>query len=404
MCRVTGEASSIRMFGVPRIFTVSVRHGNSTGKGDRRNRRESEIEGICRLKVLAGFYTTPVSPESIRRGINGKGSAHMDRMQSRWNSIAERHERKTAVRRDWLWDEGESPEYRSKHFGEWHEPDRSFTRNAGLVNDVLGRMSPEARIRTEAEILASETVATARLEGVRLNRKSVLTAILNAYGFDTHRRAGAAETAMAGFTLDVHRNFDSPLTEARLMSWHESIGRARGASGDLGRYRESDERKIPRNVDRLYPSGFRGVRAARVPAEMKRFIWMFNRNIVRLDEKTEPLSSLPWVYLYFLQIRPFGKCNGTLARALLAMTIARRLGCATPMKMSYEIRMCHAGHQKIIDTEIWNMETSGLTHYLGKAGLSVSRRTLRVVEGYGKSPSAFSRRWTTGLLRATGCL
>ena len=331
----------------------------------------------------------------------------MDRARNKWDSpedLINDPRWKTPARKDWLWDEGESPRYRFKHFGRWYEPDRSFTRNARFVDDVLGRMSPEARIRTEAEMLAGETVATARLEGVRLNRKFVLTAILNEYGFDTHRRAGAAETAMAGLTLDVHRNFDKPLTEARLMSWHKSIGRARGASGDLGRYRETDERKIPRNVDPLYPRAFRGVRSARIPLEMNRFIKEVNEHFVPSDESPGPTRDLGWVYLHVMQIRPFEKYNGMIVRALLAMMIARRLGCATPIKMSRAIHGSYAEIRRITNRSIGRMETTAFDHYLCDAGLSVSRRTLRVVKGYGKSPSAFSRRWTTWLLRAAGCL
>ena len=328
----------------------------------------------------------------------------MSMAQSRWNSIAERHERETAVRIDWLWDEGESPEYRFKHFGEWHEPSLDFTRNVGLVDDVFVRMSPEARIRVEAEILTSETVATARLEGVRLNRKSVKTAILNTSGLDTHIRAGAAATAMAEFTLDVHRNFNKPLTEDRLMSWHESIGRCGGAKGDFGRWRDTAHNGKTHNLDRTYPRAFKGVDVGRVPAEMKHFIWMFNKHIGKVDEHSEVIQGCSWVYLYFLQIRPFARYNGAMARALLAMTISRRLGYAVPMKMSHEILLTGRKHRNVINRCIGQLETSMLHEYVNQACMSVSRRTLRVVKGYGKSPSAFSRRWTTGFLRATGCL
>ena len=328
----------------------------------------------------------------------------MDRMQKRLISLAERHERRTAVRRDWLWNEGESPEYRFKHFNRLHEPDRSFTRNAELVEDVLGRMSPEARIRTEAEMLASETVATAMLEGVRLNRKSVVTAVLHAYGLDTHRRTGARENVMAGFTLDVHRNFDKPLTEARLMSWHESIGRAWFISGELGCYRKSDVRRIPHNVDTAYPRTFVGVKAARIPAEMERFIQAFNFRTSNMDERPGPVMNLGFLYLYFLQMRPFGRCNGMIVRALLSLAISRRMGCATPIKMSRAIEMTRSTEKTNLHKWMREMDSTVFHEYLGEICMSVSRRTLWVVKGYGKSPSTFSRWRTTRRLREVGWL
>ena len=328
----------------------------------------------------------------------------MNRISKKWEAPDYLLNARVRKRTDWLWDEGESPEYRCKHFNEWHEPDRSFTRNAELVEDVLGRMSPEARIRTEAEMLASETVATAKLEGVRLNRKSVVAAILHAYGLDTHRRAGARETAMAGLTLDIHRNFDKPLTEARLMSWHKSIGRAWFVSGELGCYRKSDVRRIPRNVDTAYPRTFVGVKAARIPAEMERFIQAFNFRTSSSDECPGTLRNLGFLYLNFLQMRPFGRCNGMIVRALLSLAISRRMGCATPIKMSRAIEMTRSTERANLHKWMWEMDTTVFHEYTGEICMSVSRRTLWVVKGYGKSPSTFSRWRTTRRLRAAGWL
>ena len=302
---------------------------------------------------------------------------------------------------DWFWEEGKTPVYRVKDAGEMPEVNARFVKNAKLISTAMGRMNEETRVRVEAELLAAETMATARLSGLKLNRKEVMSVLLHELGGSTSSRAGAFERGMVEFTLDVQRNFAAPLTRERLLFWHNSVMRGRCYRKAPSGYRTIHDVKPPHIELDDRSRGFEGVYAYRLEDELKRFIEVYNTTHAANDKRLGPVKSLLWMHMYFLQISPFRYNNFFVARTLLAMTISRALGYPVPIKMSVEILGNLSEYYRTIGREVHWFEMSGSNIYMNNMAIAASERTLRVVEMFGDSPGTLGRLCTAWFLRAT---
>ena len=293
------------------------------------------------------------------------------------------------------------PVYRVKDNGEKPAINARFVENAKLISTAMDRMNEETRVRVEAELLAAETMATARLSRVRLNRKEVMSVLLHELGGNTSSRAGAFERGMVEFTLDVHKNFDAPLTRERLLFWHSSVMRGHRCRKSLCGYRSASDDNPPFVELGDKSGGFEGVYPYRLDDELNRFIEVYNTTFVANDKRLGPVKSLLWIHIYFLQIGPFRYNNYLIARTLLALTISRALGYPVPIKMSMEIHRNMSEYYRTIGREIHWFEMSGSNIYLNNMAIAASERALRVVEMFGDSPGSLRRMCATWFLRAT---
>ena len=302
---------------------------------------------------------------------------------------------------DWFWEEGKIPVYRVKDAGEMPEVNARFVKNAKLISTAMDRMNEETRVRVEAELLAAETMATARLSRVRLSRREVLSVLLHKLGGSTSSRAGAVERGMVEFTLDVHKNFDAPLTRERMLFWHRSVMRGHRYRKSLCGYRSASDENPPFVELDDKSRGFEGVYPYRLDDELNRFIEVYNTTYAANNKRLGPVKSLLWIHMYFLQIGPFRYNNILVARTLLAMTISRALGYPVPIKMSVEILANLSQFRKTICREVHWFEMSGSNIYMNNMAIAASERALRVVEMFGDSPGTLGRLCTTWFLRAT---
>lgn len=190
---------------------------------------------------------------------------------------------------------------------------------------MLGRMEGLGfKLREEATLrtLTEEVVKTSEIEGEILNQDQVRSSLARRLGLN----AGAltqVDRNVEGIVqviLDATRNYDSDLTENRLLGWHAALFPA-GWSGSrkikLGAYRE-EPIEVVSGAEGRQRIHFEGLDAARVRPEMETFLDWFNTN-----EDNDPVIKAAIAHFWFVTIHPFEDGNGRIARAIADMQLAR---------------------------------------------------------------------------------
>lgn len=224
----------------------------------------------------------------------------------------------------------------------WERPDWPiFTWNADRLMPVLGEaryrqgqflgmmrgMGFEARAASEIMATTDDIVKTSAIEGEVLNPASVRSSIARRLGIPMGGLAPSDRRieGMVDMTLDATRNFDTPLSVERLFGWHAALFPA-GYSGmakiDVAAWRRDRDgpMQVISNPYSARPTiHFEAPPAARVPAEVDRFITWFNGPSLELDG----LHRAALAHLWFVTIHPFDDGNGRIARAIADLAVAQ---------------------------------------------------------------------------------
>ena len=177
----------------------------------------------------------------------------------------------------------------------------------------------------QADILTEEAVKTSEIEGERLNRESVRSSVAKHLGLPAAGLASANRSVdgLVEVLLDATKNYEKPLTAARLKRWQAALfltgysglkkirtGDWRGAehamqvvSGALGREKVHYEAPPGKKVEK----------------EMKQFISWWGTSLKNEDG----LLRSGLAHFYFVTIHPFEDGNGRVARALTDMALAQ---------------------------------------------------------------------------------
>jgi len=212
------------------------------------------------------------------------------------------------------------------------------TVNEGLVRDALHKFhGAHGRLLGKLDALgfavqnelmlnsvSDEIVTSSEIEGETLNRSSVRSSVAKRLGIET---AGLDKGALDHYTegvvemaLDATQNFDKPLDEERLFSWHTALfpmGRSGIRKITVGAYR-SEEMTIvsgPFGKEKVH---YRAPAPERVTFEMHRlFSWIEEKQDI------DPYIKAGLSHLWFELIHPFDDGNGRIGRAVADLLLAR---------------------------------------------------------------------------------
>lgn len=230
---------------------------------------------------------------------------------------------------------GHYPVYQYEH-SEW--PTATWDSNAlqALLAEVhlaqgrlLGRLQ-EVGFETQTEAylrsLSAESIATAAIEGEKLEPESVRSSIARHLGLPSSLPT-AKHRAIEGIvevTLDATRNANQLLTKERIWKWHRWLfpdGKSNGYKLVVGQWR--DDSTGPMQV----VSGALGKEKVHYQAppasvlgeEMNHFLAWFN------DAATVPdlVLKAGIAHWWFLTLHPLDDGNGRVARALTEMLLTR---------------------------------------------------------------------------------
>jgi len=190
--------------------------------------------------------------------------------------------------------------------------------------EILGKAA-YFELKTAADILTEEALATAAIEGEKLNSDSIRSSVdrqlgLTAADLPTMERHSDGLVKML---IDATRKHDSPLAVARLKSWQAALfpygySGLRKIAG--GSFRRGDETKP------IVSAPIGGIKIPYQPppaqilkTEIKRFLDWFDAPPGGLDG----LVRAAIAHFWFVSIHPFQDGNGRIARAIADMALAQ---------------------------------------------------------------------------------
>jgi Fic family protein len=234
-----------------------------------------------------------------------------------------------------------------------------------LQGRLLGRMESlgfDLIERATLESLIFDVVDTSRIEGEFLNPELVRSSIARKLGIENADFIKTPRNieGIVDVVLDATQNFDHPLTETRLLGWHNSLFQT-GFSGyqqiDVAKYRSGGMKVVSGNFgkEKIH---FEAPSTDRVPYEMEQFLNWLN-SYSNLDLVLKSIIAHFW----FVTIHPFDDGNGRIARAILDMFLAKSDNSKIRFySLSNQIFKEHKYYNNIIEKT--QKGTSDITQYL----------------------------------------
>lgn len=195
---------------------------------------------------------------------------------------------------------------------------------------LLGRMeSIGFTLQAEANLhtLTLDVLKSSEIEGEILNPDQVRSSIARRLGMDI---AGMIEVTdrhlegVVGMMLDATQNYDQPLSEERLFSWHAAMfptGRTGMLKIVVGRYRDNtkeDPMQVVSGAIGREKVHFEAPLSELLENEMNRLLEWFNKGDV-----IDPVIKAAVAHLWFVTIHPFDDGNGRIARAITDKQLSR---------------------------------------------------------------------------------
>ena len=230
----------------------------------------------------------------------------------------------------WNWQQPDWPRF-SWDADRLAKAEELFLVGGGVILGAVAHLDDESRDQITVHAMSEEAVTSSEIEGEVLDRDSVQSSIRRQLGLSTEARRGSpAEQGIAEMMVNLYREYEKPLDEATLCSWHQMLMNGRRDLRDIGCYRTHTE---PMQVvsGKVYDPTvhFEAPPSARVPEEMAAFLDWFNRTGPSGPEPLPALTRAGTAHLYFESIHPFEDGNGRIGRAISEKTLAQSLGRPT---------------------------------------------------------------------------
>lgn len=218
--------------------------------------------------------------------------------------------------------------------------EKQFFQGVGGVFAILKHLDEDPKRHFIIEILSTEGVNSAEIEGERLERESLQSSIQQHFGFHTkNKKVSLKEYGMSELLWNVYDTFDQPLTHEMLYEWHKLLMQRDNRITDIGKYRTHlDTMQIVSDRldrQRVY---FEAPPSTKLHHEMKTFIHWFNHS----EKEKSALARASVAHVYFESIHPFEDGNGRIGRALVEKALSQSLKHPTLIAISEEI----AKHKK----------------------------------------------------------
>ena len=201
-------------------------------------------------------------------------------------------------------------------------------RAQGLLVGRIAQLGLAERAQSTLQVLTQEVIKTSEIEGEQLNLEAVRSSLARRLGLDIGALAPSDRhvDGVVEVVLDATRNFDQPLTSARLFGWHAALfptgysGRSRitVAAWRLDASGPMDVVSGPVGREKVH---FTAPPANTLPAQTEAFFAWFEAAPVG-----DALIKAALAHLWLVTLHPFDDGNGRLSRAVGDMALARAEG------------------------------------------------------------------------------
>ena len=194
----------------------------------------------------------------------------------------------------------------------------------GEVGGLARAIGLDGLVEVEEALWTQEAVATAAIEGERLDLAAVRSSVLRRLGTSD---TGPVDRHVDGLVQVIHdatTNFDEPLDTDRLCRWQSALFPG-GTTGirriAVGRYRDhADAMQIVSGLPGREVVHYTAPPSSSVPREMEAFLaWFAQSRHGTMDGIARAAIS----HLWFETIHPFEDGNGRVGRAVADMALAQ---------------------------------------------------------------------------------
>lgn len=264
----------------------------------------------------------------------------------------------------------------------------------GHVSGILKGLPDSTQTEAILDLMVAEAIKTSEIEGEYLSRSDVMSSIRHNLGLDAtpahvadYRARGAA-----ALMVDVRKNYQEPLTEEMLFTWHKMLMSGRRHM-EIGAWRTHEEpmQIISGPVGR-WKVHFEAPPSGQVPAEMTGFIDWFNETAPSAkNEIKNPVVRSAIAHLYFESIHPFEDGNGRLGRALSEKALSQGLGRPTLLSLSETIEANKKDYYEALKTAQRSNNITPWIEYFADTTLQAQTRAEKNINFVLKKTKFFDR-------------
>ena len=206
-------------------------------------------------------------------------------------------------------------------------------------------------LRREAilQTFTQDVIKSSEIEGEHLEYDQVRSSIARHLGIDTDGLVHSSRDVdgVVEMVLDATRNFDNPLTEDRLFSWHSLLfpsGRSGFNKIQVGVWRMGQMKVVsgPIGKENIH---FEAPSPDRVGDEMKSFLRWYNE-----ETELDLVLKSGIAHFWFETIHPFDDGNGRIGRALCDLLLAKSEGVSQRFySLSAQIQMERTEYYRILE-------------------------------------------------------
>jgi Fic family protein len=281
----------------------------------------------------------------------------------------------------WNWQQPDWPRF-SYDAAALEPLERRFLLNSGELIGAFRHVGDDDRDTLKIELIGDEALKTSEIEGELLDRDSVQSSLRRQFGLgDDNRRVRPAEQGIARMMVDLYTTFESPLSDATLLAWHEMVMSGRMDLQAVGAYRTHAEPMQvvsgPMHAPKIH---FEAPPSASMGREMKAFVAWFNQTGPGTAQPLSALARAGVAHLYFVSIHPFEDGNGRIGRALAEKSLAQNLGRPTLIALAWTIERARKAYYSMLERSNKDNEITAWLVYFAETVLQAQQNTLRRVD------------------------
>jgi Fic family protein len=205
----------------------------------------------------------------------------------------------------------------------------------GQVRGMARAIGLDEMQNIEREVWTNEALATAAIEGERLELAAVRSSVLRHLGQGDSGPYSRDVDGLVEVMQDASSGFEQPLDADRLCRWQSALFPG-GTSGirriAVGRFRDhEDPMQIVSGLPGREVVHYTAPPSSSVPREMDTFLSWFAATTPRRGAPTalDGIARAAIAHLWFETIHPFEDGNGRIGRAIADMALAQDLGAST---------------------------------------------------------------------------